>query len=355
MIQKYCRLLIGLVYQSILKPILFRFDAEWVHTRFTLLGEFFGSRELTVYLFKTLFGPALKKLQRTLHGIPFAGPVGLAAGFDYEARLTQITPTLGFGFHTIGTITNHSYQGNPRPMLARLPKSQSLLVNKGFKNPGADAIIRNLQNQTFAIPVGISVGRTNDATLSQEDSVKDIVSCFTKFEKARMYHSYYELNISCPNLAGDVTFYDPKELRKLLHAIDQLKLARPLFIKMPISQPNDVFEKLLQEINASSAIGVIIGNLQQDRTDPAFDKEEIDHAGRGNFSGRPAFARSNYLISLTRKKYKNRFTIIGCGGIFSPDDAKEKLHAGADLTQLITGMIFTGPQLIADINDSLAS
>jgi dihydroorotate dehydrogenase len=130
--------------------------------------------------------------------------MGLAAGFDYEARLTQSLFPWGFGFQTVGTITNNPYEGNPRPMLGRLPKSKSLMVNKGFKNLGAETTAKKLKGLTFKIPVGISIGRTNSPKLTtQEESIKDILIAFRKFEKEKIKNAYYELNISCPNLYGD--------------------------------------------------------------------------------------------------------------------------------------------------------
>ena len=173
------------------------------------------------------------------------------------------------------------------------------------------------------------------------------------FESSHINNSYYELNISCPNLKGDVSFYPPKNLEKLLRAVDRIQLKKPLFIKMPISETNAATSAMLNVISRHSPAGVIFGNLLKDRKNSNLVKAEVAKFLVGNFSGKPTYDRSNELISLTYKKYKNRFVIIGCGGIFTAEDAYEKIRRGASLVQLITGMIYQGPQLICKINNGI--
>ena len=293
-----------------------------------------------------------KKLAQNIAGIHFANPVGLSAGFDYEARLTQILPSVGFGFETVGTITNTSYEGNARPMLGRLPKSKSLMVNKGFKNLGAGETMRRMSKLHFEMPIGISIGRTNGKkNMTQKQSVDDVVKSFILFEKSRVQHSYYELNISCPNLYGDISFYPPQNLKQLLTAIQKIKITKPIFVKMPIEKGDKEVKEMLKIIAQFSIIkGVIFGNLQKDRKDPSLYPEEVKKFKVGYFSGKPTEKRSNELIKLSYRLYKKRFIIIGCGGIFSAKDAYKKIRLGASLVQLITGMIFQGPGLIGQIN-----
>ena len=286
-------------------------------------------------------------------GITFDGPLGLAAGFDYEAKVVKVLPAVGFGFQTVGTITNLPYAGNPRPMLGRLPKSKSLMVNKGFKNLGAKKTAEKLFNQTFKIPLGISIGKTNTKIKeTQNSAIVDILQAFDIFEKANIKNAYYELNISCPNLYGNISFYPPKNLEELLSAVDGIKLTKPLFIKMPINETDTNTLKMLDVIVRHKVAGVIFGNLQKDRKNPAILKEEIKWKV-GNFSGLPTQKRSDELISLAYKHYKNKLTIIGCGGIFSVEDAYRKIKLGASLVQLITGLIYQGPTLVAEINKEL--
>lgn len=290
-------------------------------------------------------------LTQTIAGVRFENPIGLSAGFDHDAHLTQILPSVGFGFGTVGTVTNHAYGGNPRPILGRLPKSRSLMVNKGYKSSGAEDVSRRLSSMDFVIPIGISIGRSNVASLKNEkDSIKDIVNAFRIFEEKKVKNAYYELNISCPNLYGEISFYPPKNLEALLRAVDVLGLTTPVFIKMPIELGDKEVTLMLEVILKHRIAGIIIGNLQKNRNDPALNPEEVAKFPVGNFSGKPTWKGSNELISLAYRHCGGKLVIIGCGGVFSAEDAYEKILRGASLVQLITGMIFQGPQLIAEIN-----
>jgi len=347
-------LLLHATYKYLIKPILFLFDAEAVHTTMVKFAEDLGQSWLIKLLISPVFVYKHNALAQTIEGLSFLSPIGLAAGFDYEARLTQVLPSIGFGFETVGTITNSSYEGNTRPMLGRLPKSHSLMVNKGFKNLGAAKTISRLKRLRFVIPIGISIGRTNTLQLkNQKQSVSDITDAFKLFEKSVVAHSYYELNISCPNLHGDITFYPSKNLEELLSAVDKLKLSRPLFVKMPIEKSDAEVSEMLRIIAQHSPTGVIFGNLQKDHNHPSLDQTEVKKFTAGHFSGKPTFVRSNQLIELAYRRYKKRFIIIGTGGVFSAEDAYTKIKLGASLVQLITGMIYEGPQLIAQINRKL--
>jgi dihydroorotate dehydrogenase subfamily 2 len=289
----------------------------------------------------------------------FSNPIGLAAGFDYNAQLTGILSSIGFGFETIGTITNMPYEGNPMPRLGRLPKSKSLMVNKGFKNKGAKNIVEKLDSKKFKIPIGISIGRTNSALLqTQEESVTDIVNAFKTFEQANINNAYYELNISCPNLIHgnkSITFYNKENLTYLLDEVSKLKITKPIFAKMPIVLENDKILELLQVITKYNLNGVIFGNLETRRDNKFLDPSEVKLFEVGNFSGKPTSQRSNELIELAFKNFGHRLTIIGCGGVFSGEDAYEKIIRGATLIQLVTGMVYEGPRLISNINRYLAN
>lgn len=341
-------------YRYLLKPILFQFDPEGVHTGMVNLGEMLGRCFCSRSLMRALFSYQNDVLNQTLHGINFSNPIGLAAGFDYNAKLTQILPVVGFGFGSVGTITFSSYQGNTKPILGRLPKSRSLMVNKGFKNEGAETVITKLAKLRFNYPVGISIGRTNTLSLkTQKDSIKDIVKTFILFEESKVNHAYYELNISCPNLFGNISFYPPKNLKELLKEIAGLKLKKPIFIKMPIEESDKEILAMLDVITKFPIQAVIIGNLQKNKEDPALDPAEVAKFTQGYFSGKPTWTRSNELIKIAYKNFGKKLTIIGCGGVFSAEDAYTKIKLGATLIQLITGMIYQGPSLIGQMNYGL--
>lgn len=349
---------LGYGYKFILKPILFLIDAEVVHENMVKMGESMLKIKLFKNLFKSIFVKKYKNLEQNILGIKFNTPIGLAAGFDYEARLTNTLPFVGFGFETVGTITNSSYDGNPRPMLGRLPKSKSLLVNKGFKNLGINETLKRLGNKKFQFPVGLSIGRTNSVVLDTMDkSIEDIVKAFKIAKKSKLNNAYYELNISCPNLMHNlsINFYDVKNLEKLLTAVDKIALKKPVFIKMPIDQTDKDSLSMLKVISKHKIKGVIFGNLQTDKTNKVLVQSEVEKFKMGKYSGKPTYENSNRLIKLTYKNFKDRFVIIGTGGVFSAEDAWTKFINGASLVQLITGMIFEGPQLIAQINRDLSA
>lgn len=341
----------GGFYKYVLKPAFFRLNPEVVHEYTTNTGELLGRSSLAQKTIQAFFSINSASLVQEIHGVKFKNPIGLAAGFDYDAKLTQILYAFGFGFQTIGTITNNSYEGNPGPMLGRLPGSQALMVNKGFKNAGAKAVSNKLKNLDFRVPLGISIGRTNSKEcLSQKESIKDILQAFITFENMNIKNSYYELNISCPNLFGDVTFYPKPNLAELLKEVDSLRLTKPIFIKMPIERTDNETLDMLEVISKHKVSGVIIGNLQKNRKDPSLIPSEVAKFTTGYFSGKPTWNRSNELIHLSYKKYGEKLTIVGCGGVFSGSDAYLKIKLGASLIQLITGIVFNGPQLISQIN-----
>ncbi len=347
--------IIAFFYQNIMKPVLFLLDPEFIHNIMVARGELIG-KTFIKHILNWKLNYSSPKLKQKIAGINFSGPVGLAAGFDYEARLTQALYSLGFGFQTVGTITSLPYEGNPYPRLGRLPKSRSLMVNKGFKNPGAENITQKLNKLNFNIPLGISIGGSNNENIENiNQAIEDVKQSFRLFEKSKIKNSYYELNISCPNLINtNIDFYKPKNLNQLLQSIKRLKLKKPVFIKMPISITDKEFISLLAVIEKFKFVkGVIIGNLLKDRKNKLLDQQEVKKFKVGNFSGKPCEPRSNELIKLTFRKYGSRLVIIGCGGIFNGQDAYKKITLGASLVQLITGMIYQGPQVISQINMEL--
>lgn len=340
-------------YQNIVKPIFFSFDAEAVHNMMVGMGKFSGEIPLVQDLFRTVYAYEHSSLRQKIAGIEFKNPIGLAAGFDYDANLTQILPDVGFGFHSVGTVTALPYEGNTPPRLGRLPKSRSLLVNKGYKSAGVDQIIHKLQKKEFRIPLGVSIGSTNKEFESSKEQIQDFIYSFEKVSKNLTRISYFELNISCPNLKTGEPFTTPKRLEPLLREVEKLKLKKPIFIKMPTDIGVTDSNALLKTADKYSIAGCIFGNLTKDRKNPDLDPEEVKQAGIGNFSGKPVEKRANNLLSAAYQEYGDRFTLIGCGGTFSAEDAYRKIKLGAHLVQMITGMIYQGPQVIGQINEGL--
>jgi dihydroorotate dehydrogenase len=272
--------MIKFLYKNFLKPILFLFPADDVHVLFLWTGNFLGRFKLTRWLFKKILAHKNILLSQEIFGIKFENPIGLAAGFDYDADLINILPSVGFGYHTIGTVTNLPYGGNDRPMLGRLPKSKSLLVNKGFKSMGLFSVLKKINKSNKRIPLGISIGSTNRMYGRIEEMVEDV---FLSFEKVLMenYFDYFELNISCPNLINTENltnkFDTPEGLKLLLGRLNELSFNRPLFIKMYLEK-NEEDTLLLAETASSFSFvsGLIFSNLVKNRSNSYFNKGEIE-------------------------------------------------------------------------------
>lgn len=345
----------GFLYKNVCRPLLFLFDPELVHDTFILLGEFLGRYRVSRRIVKNLFYFEDKSLSQEIWGMKFKNPIGLAAGFDKDGRVNGIMESVGFGFSEVGTVTFKSYQGNPKPRLKRLPKSKGLLVYYGLKNIGADKISLNISKSASLIPKVVSIGRTNSAkTLSLDEGIKDYLNCLKVFEDGN-FKGLYEINISCPNVFGrSDDFMVPDNLSLLLKKIFDLKTTNRVFIKMPINLPWEKFKILLDVIMLFPVSAVVIGNLNKNK-DSAVLKDKLYSEARGGISGELTKKLSNELISKTRTYCGERLKIIGVGGIFSAEDAYEKIKRGASLVELITGMIYEGPQLVGEINKKLIS
>jgi dihydroorotate dehydrogenase subfamily 2 len=333
---------------------LFCFKADDVHDYFLKIGKNISKIKFFKFILEKFFKYQNSQLNQDILGIKFDNPIGLAAGFDYNADLIGVTESLSFGFHTVGTVTNLSYKGNPKPMLGRLPKSKALVVNKGFKNDGIDLILNKVKYSNSNIPLGLSIGSTNKKYHHLDELIEDIYLSFEKSLNTNFF-DYFELNISCPNLINVKNLKDkiddPIGIGLLLNKLSYLKFNNPVFIKMPLNKNLDEFLVLVDKIADFRFInGLIIANLATDMENFSFHEEDRNKIVEGKFSGKPTEEKSNYLISEVYKIYKDRFIIVGCGGVFNAHDAYEKIRRGASLVQMITGMIYEGPSQISNIN-----
>ena len=340
-------------YAHILKPVFFMQDPEFVHDRMTSVGKMLGGFVLTRKLTSGLFNYQNPMLEQTVLGIKFKNPVGLAAGFDKDAQLTKILPSVGFGFEEIGSITGERCEGNPKPRLWRLPKSKSLIVYYGLKNDGAEAISKRLQSAKFAFPIGVSVAKTNcKETVDTEAGIADYVKAYKSFQNIG---DYYTINISCPNAFGGQPFSDPQKLERLLQEISKLPKTKPIFLKMPPDISHEQIDAIISLAGKYKIDGFVCANLVKNKEN-YFNKEnlvDVLPTDKGGFGGKIAQGPSDEMIKYIYKKTGGKFVIVGLGGIFNAEDAYRKIRLGASLVQLITGMIFEGPQLIGEINRGL--
>jgi dihydroorotate dehydrogenase len=339
-------IIIRILYKSLFRPIAFLFDPEFIHDQITLFGVVLGKSSVSRNMISGFLSRNDKILSQEILGIRFENPVGLAAGFDKNGLLTDILPSVGFGFAEIGSVTGEACEGNERSRLWRLKKSKALLVYYGLKNDGCEAINKRLAGKNFEIPIGISIAKTNSpTTVADRPAVEDYKKAFMSLCEAG---DYMTINISCPNAYGGEPFTDPKKLEMLLTELDGVPCTKPVFLKLSPDLDEPALDGILSVAAKHRVHGFVCGNLTKNRTnEKILDKDFPDVGG---ISGVPLSDLADRMISMVYKKTKGKFVIIGCGGIFSAQDAYKKIRLGASLVQVITGMIYEGPQLIGEIN-----
>lgn len=345
------------LYTGLVKPMLFRIAPDRVHNHLLVGGSGFQKAGLVRRLLHGAWAyDNAASLSQTICDIQFVNPVGLSAGFDKNFELVPLMKAVGFGFMEGGSVTYRECAGNPRPWFHRLPQTKSLVVYAGLANQGIDRVIKRLQayppGMIESFPLSISVAKTNSPEAgSENDAIADYLGSLGAI-KAAQVGKMITLNISCPNTYGGEPFTTPEKLERLLEAVDGVGLKQPIFVKMPCHLPWDEFDGLLVVAARHQVAGVTISNLAKDRGQARL-MDPLPDGVKGNLSGRPTWQLSNDLIRRTYRKYGQRFVIIGVGGIFSAEDAYVKIRLGASLVELITGLIFEGPQLIGQVNRDL--
>lgn len=340
------------MYQ-IIKPILFLFSPEKAHKITTRLLHFVLKLPFGERLIRSQFDFQHPKLEREVFGLKFKNPVGLAAGFDKNAELIDDFSNLGFGFVEIGTLTPKGQPGNPQPRLFRLPKDEALINRMGFNNDGVDRAIERLKTRKSNTIVGGNIGK-NKVT-PNEHALEDYLICFKKLYE---YVDYFVVNVSSPNTPGLRELQEKKPLTELLKSLQaknkKIPFAKPILLKIAPDlsdiQIDDIIE-ITKELNLD---GLIVSNTTIDRDGLKTGSQKVDKIGAGGLSGTPVFSKSNYVLGYIRKQLPD-VSIIAVGGIMTPEDAVQKISAGADLVQIYTGLVYKGPGLIKEINKELLS
>jgi dihydroorotate dehydrogenase len=338
------------LYRTIIKPTLFRIDPERVHSLIVPMGEIMGKTAPTRGAISLVYGYRSDDAEVVVDGVRYHTPVVLSAGFDPNGRLAQILPSVGFGGIEVGSVTSRPCKGNPPPNQTRLTRTKSIVVFKGLRNEGVYKVAARLKGQRHApgFAVGVSIARTNDeAACALDEGIEDYATSFAHVV-AQNVGAWITVNISCPNTFTGELFIRPENLELLLMRLDLIETDKPVYLKMPISVPEAQFRALCEVAKEHRVRGLIIGNLQKDYAHIK-DGDPKPASFRGGLSGMPCQGDSNRLLSLARDTYGERFTLIGCGGVFTVEDAMEKFDRGASLIHLITGMIYTGPSLMGDI------
>lgn len=307
-----------------------------------------GAKTIT----KGLYSVKNKRLEREVFGIKFPNPVGLAAGLDKDAVLIDELSSFGFGFIEIGTLTPKPQEGNPKPRLFRLPEDKSLINRMGFNNEGVDRAVERLKSRKSKTIIGGNIGKNK--TTPNEDAVKDYLYCF---ERLFNYVDYFVVNVSSPNTPNLRALQEKEPLKKILHTLNSknhnFKIPKPILLKIAPDLSDDQLNDVIEIVLESGINGVIATNTTVERSGLKTSGKIIEEIGAGGLSGKALTGRSTEVIRYLSKHSGGKFPIIGVGGIFSAQDAIEKINAGAALVQVYSGFIYEGPSLVKSINKAL--
>lgn len=340
------------MYRNFIQPLLFLLDAEKAH-HFTFgLLKFLFKIPFVSLIFRKLYTYEHPSLEREVFGLRFKNPVGLAAGFDKNAVLVDELACLGFGFIEIGTVTPKPQIGNDKPRLFRLKKDQALINRMGFNNEGVKAAAEQLKRRNSDILIGGNIGK-NKLT-PNEEAISDYMICFRELFDVV---DYFVVNVSSPNTPGLRDLQEKEPLMRLLNTLQnanrQLPSQKPILLKIAPDLSESQLDDIIEIVQTTHIAGVIATNTTISREGLLIEKEVVSEIGAGGLSGQPVKQRSTEVIRYLADKSNHSFPIIGVGGIASPEDALEKLQAGASLVQIYTGFIYEGPGLAAKINQGL--
>jgi len=344
---------------ALFRPLLFHLQAERAH-RLGIwagrLGQTFASPFIASYFtFDDI------RLRQSLWGLNFPNPIGLAAGFDKNARLIRLWQALGFGFAEIGSVSARKAKGNKRPRAFRLPEDYALINRMGLNNDGAAKIEKRVRRamRGGTLPLGINLAKTHHSAITGKAALGDFCDSFRLLAPLA---GYITLNISCPNTGDGKTFEDPNALDDLLRAIfaEQAQMDHNVPVLVKLSPPVSdrvVFDSLIDELlNVSIAHGVagfVASNTASDRLRLNTSAKRLAVIGVGGISGAPIETRATQLVRYIYTKTRGDLPIIGVGGVASAESAYSKIRAGASLVQLYTGLIYEGPGLITQIKKGL--
>ena len=336
------------MYKHLIRPLLFRFDPEKVH-HFSFRAIATVNRLGFGETIKKQFTVEDPKLEREVFGLKFKNPVGLAAGFDKDAKLYQELSHFGFGFIEIGTVTPKPQEGNPKKRLFRLREDQGIVNRMGFNNDGVEAAVARLRKNHNGVLIGGNIGKNK--TTPNNKAISDYMYCF---DKLFPHVDYFVVNVSSPNTPDLRQLQDKEPLTKLLSVLQMKNMqqkgkAKPILLKIAPDLTNYQLKDIINIVRDTQIAGVIATNTTIARENlKSTNKNET-----GGLSGKPLKNRSTEVIRFLSTESGNAFPIIGVGGIHTPEDALEKLQAGATLIQLYTGFIYEGPAIVKRINQYL--
>ncbi|MEJ7780316.1 MAG: quinone-dependent dihydroorotate dehydrogenase [Daejeonella sp.] len=338
------------MYQ-IIKPLLFQFDPEDIHHFVTgglrITNRIWGVRNIL----KSSFQLEDARLEREVMGLRFKNPVGLAAGFDKNAAFIEDLADFGFGFIEIGTVTPLPQSGNDKPRMFRLPADNALINRMGFNNQGVDVVAHRLSLiDRKNLIIGGNIGKNKNTP--NEDAVSDYIKCFDRLFDVV---DYFVVNVSSPNTPGLRELQEKDPLKHILNTLQQRNrkndMSRPILLKIAPDLNDSQLDDIIEIVSETKIAGIIATNTTVSRYN--LSSHESLSKEPGGLSGKPLTKRSTEVIRYLSEKSNKSFAIIGVGGIHSPEDAVEKINAGASLVQIYTGFVYEGPGLVKKILNRL--
>lgn len=340
------------MYKLLLRPLLFLIDPERVHHFVFSALKLFLKIPFLSFILKKRYVVSSPNLEVKILGLTFPNPVGLAAGFDKDAILFNELAYFGFGFIEIGTLTPITQSGNEKPRMFRLVEDEALINRMGFNNEGVEAAVERLKKRKTNIVIGGNIGK-NKIT-PNELAIEDYKKCF---EALFDYIDYFVVNVSSPNTPGLRNLQEKEPLTRLLGELNKInslkKKRKPILLKIAPDLSNEQLDDIIEIVAITKIDGVVATNTTIARHNLKTSQTYIDSIGNGGLSGKPLKSRATEVIQYLSKKSGKAFPIIGVGGIYSAEDALEKLSAGASLVQVYTGFIYEGPSLIEKINKKI--
>lgn len=337
------------MYKQLIRPLFFCFDPEKIHHFTFSLVRITSKIPGFSAIYKSLYLVDDKRLETEVFGLKFKNPVGLAAGFDKDAKLYKELSNFGFGFIEIGTLTPKGQEGNPKKRLFRLREDSAIINRMGFNNGGVMEAVERLKSNPGVL-IGGNIGK-NKLT-PNEQATSDYEICFDALYD---YVDYFVVNVSSPNTPNLRELQDKEPLTQLLQTLQNKNLAKPkqkpILLKIAPDLTDEQLLDIIDIVKETKIAGVIATNTTISRE----GLQSENKAEMGGLSGKPLTKRSTEVIRFLSEKSNKAFPIIGVGGIHSADDAIEKLEAGASLVQLYTGFIYEGPVLVKAINKKILS
>lgn len=337
------------MYRFLFRPLLFLINPEKAHyITLSLISLVYKIPKIGA-LIRYVFQFKDSRLERTVFGIKFPNPIGLAAGFDKDGKFIKEFSDFGFGFIEVGTLTPKAQTGNPKKRLFRLINDNALINRMGFNNEGVDEAVKRIKKVKGLI-IGGNIGKNKDTPNSK--ALEDYKDCFIKLHP---YVDYFAVNLSSPNTPSLRELQEKKKLKEILSELKKLnlsfKIQRPILLKIDPDLNDGQLLDIITVVKETKIEGVIATNTTTNRID--LKSKTYLTSQKGGLSGKPLFSRSTEMIDFIHKKSNGSFPIIGVGGIHSPEDAIQKIKAGASLVQLYTGFIYEGPLLVKKINKAI--